>query len=60
MSKPTSAKDGDHARLVISAKIDSGYHMYQAATDDRDFATSFVVTEKSGLLVAHRPRKTKQ
>ncbi len=49
--EPTTAKPGDSARLVISAQIDSGYHMYPAATDDRDLATSFVVTEKSGLLV---------
>ncbi len=49
--EPATVKAGDRARLILSAKIDSGYHMYQAATDDRDFATSFVVTEKSGLLV---------
>lgn len=46
---PAEAAPGTTATLRITAKPDSGYHVYAAAVDDTESRTNFVVTEKAGL-----------
>lgn len=48
-------KAGDVAKLRVTAIPDDGYHVYAAATDDRQFATNFVITRK-GPLKASAPK----
>ncbi len=46
---PPQVAPGEVAQLEITATPDQGYHVYVAATDDRNFATNFVLTRKGPL-----------
>jgi len=48
---PPHPQPGSSGVIEFTAEPKQEYHVYEAATDDRDWATNFVVTEKSGLQV---------
>ncbi len=47
--EPSTVTPGSRATLLLTAKPDSGFHVYAAAVDDTEGSTNFVLTEKSGL-----------
>ena len=52
--EPGSARPGDDLKLVVSADIDDGYHIYKSVTessDDDKNVTLFIFKNKSGLKV---------
>ncbi len=48
---PNRLAAGSTAVLTFTATPDATFHVYQAATDDADASTNFVVTQKSGLQI---------